>query len=112
MKNIPIVISSVLLLLGTVLAAAAFSQTAHASSSGVVCLLPTGTNVCGSSPATIFGTVGSQARVSVFIQNSSGLNAFDVILLANHNVLKPAGIDLTGTVLVGTPSVIEHCEGG
>jgi len=48
----------------------------------------------------------------VFIQNSDGLNAFDITLLASHTILKPAGADLTGTVLPGPQSVVEECLSG
>jgi hypothetical protein len=48
----------------------------------------------------------------VFIQGSGGLNGFDITLLTDHAILRPAGIDLTGTVLVGTPTIVVECLSG
>src|SRR5215471_15851761 len=42
----------------------------------------------------------TQLRVGVYVNGSAGLNAFDISLLADHTILKPAGVDLTGTVLL------------
>ncbi len=79
---------------------------------GVVCIIPSGTTSCQVSPASITGAMGTQLRVSVFIQGSGGLNAFDVTLLADHTILAPAGVDLTGSVLIGTPTIILECLHG
>src|SRR5437016_2207494 len=62
--------------------------------------------------ASITGTVGTQLRVSVFIQNSTGLNGFDVTLLADHTILRPAGADLTGSVLPGPQTLLLECLSG
>src|SRR5207245_4086342 len=54
----------------------------------------------------------SQVRVSIFIQGSGGLNGFDVTVLADHTILRPVGVDLAGTVLIGTPTIIDECLQG
>jgi hypothetical protein len=86
--------------------------TVTSTTAGIVCLVQPGSSTCPLSPPAFTGAVGTQLRVAVFIQGSSGLNGFDVTLLADHTVLKPAGIDLTGTVLVGTPTVLVECLSG
>ncbi len=88
------------------------STPVHAQFTGKVCLTSPGATACPSSPPTLGGTVGSQTRIAVFIQSSDGLNGFDVTLLANHNILKPAGVDLTGTVLIPPQSILVECLGG
>jgi hypothetical protein len=50
--------------------------------------------------------------VGVYINGSIGLNGFDINLFADSTVLKPAGFDLTGTVLLGAPIVILECLQG
>jgi hypothetical protein len=88
------------------------STPVHAQFTGKICLTSPGATACPSSPPTLGGNVGSQTRIAVFIQNSDALNGFDITLLANHNILKPAGADLTGTVLPGTTTIIVECVGG
>src|SRR5438445_9565568 len=100
------------MLIGSVLFAAMNSAPALGASTGVICIIPAGASSCPSSPSSITGTVGSQLRVSVFIQNSTGLNGFDVTLLADHAILKPAGADLTGTVLPGPQTLLLECLSG
>lgn len=105
-------LTTVLLLLGSALALLATSPSAHGQSGGTVCLISAGSASCPSSPASITGSVGTQLRVSVFIQNSSLLNGFDITLLADHLVLKPAGADLTGTILPGPQTILVECLSG
>src|SRR6266566_2075651 len=112
LNKLPVVFTSILLLVGSVLGAAAISVPAHAASTGVVCMIANGASSCPSSPASITGTVGSQLRVLVFLQNSSGINGFDVTILADHTILRPVAIDLTGSVLQGIPTVIVECLSG
>ncbi|OLB72205.1 hypothetical protein AUI06_01900 [archaeon 13_2_20CM_2_52_21] len=112
MKNITLVSASIFLLIGTILFAASNSAPAYAASTGVICIIPAGAFSCPSSPASIAGTVGTQLRVSVFVQNSTGLNGFDVTLLADHTILKPAGADFTGTVLPGPQTLLLECLSG
>lgn len=80
-------------------------------SGGIICLNPSATASCPSGPASMEGTIGTQLRVSVFIQASSGLNGFDVVLLADQTILRPTSVDLTGTVLIGTPTILAECLG-
>lgn len=74
---------------------------------------------CANGPYTFDGpfpsspqTGATQLRVGVYINGSNSLNGFDVILISNATVLRPAGYDLTGTVLLGTPIVIVVCNQG
>src|SRR6266480_2704290 len=100
------------MLIGSILFAAMNSAPALGASTGVICIIPAGASSCPSSPSSLTGTVGSQLRVSVFIQNSTGLNGFDVTLLADHAILKPAGADFTGIVLPGPQTLLLECLSG
>src|SRR6266704_4228854 len=102
LNKLPVVFTSILHLVGSVLGAAAISVPAHAASTGVVCMIANGASSCPSSPASITGTVGSQLRVLVFLQNSSGINGFDVTILADHTILRPVAIDLAATSALGS----------
>ena len=53
-----------------------------------------------------------QIRVGVYINGSAGLGSFTIILNASYSVLKPVGVDLTGTVLLGTPVILGECVSG
>ncbi len=112
MKQIPILFSISLLLIGSMFGILSTNPSAHGQFTGTVCLIAPSTSICPSSPASLSGTTGTQLRVSVFIQNSDGTNGFDITLLANHSVLRPAGADLTGSVLPGPQSIIVECLGG
>jgi hypothetical protein len=106
-----LVLPSILLLLGALILFPNIVP-AHAQTTGTVCIIPSSSSSCPSSPATVLGTAGVQLRVSVFIQGSEGINGFDVTLLADHTILKPTGADLTGTVLIAPQTVILECLGG
>jgi hypothetical protein len=112
LKKIAITLATSLLLVGSVLGILTTNPLVHGQMTGTVCLTNPGSTSCPSSPASIGGTVGTQIRVSVFIQASNTLNGIDITLLADHTSLKPAGADLTGTVLPGPQNVIEECLGG
>jgi hypothetical protein len=57
--------------------------------------------------------MGTQLRVSVFIQNSAPLNGFDITVLADHTILQPSGADLTGFIFTQTSFIIlAECVGG
>jgi hypothetical protein len=58
------------------------------------------------------GSVGSQLRVAVFIQNSAPLNGFDITVLATHTVLQPSGVNLTGTVMLPPLNIVSECIAG
>jgi hypothetical protein len=98
-------------LLGTLYLAPAILP-GHAQTVGTVCVIASNASACPSNPATVVGTFGNQLRVSVFIQNSGVINGFDITLLADHTILKPAGADLTGTVLPGPQTIVQECLGG
>ncbi len=86
---------------------------------GTVCLVDSSaiflSNPCPSIPAVFSGPVGQQVRIGVFIRDSDGFNAFDITLLANFTFLKPAGIDLTDTLLnsaTGPATTVLECLNG
>lgn len=93
---------------------------AHAAG-GIVCLTPTvdsagaATSSCPSSFLVLAGPVTSppsQLRVAVFVQGSDPLNGFDVTLSTNPSILQPADADLTGTILLGSITVLGKCIQG
>ena len=88
-----------------------FAPSVRAQTPGVVCLAQPPASSCASSAPVIPGSVGSQLRVAVFIQNSAPLNRFDITVLADHTILQPSGVDLTGTVLL-SPNILSECIGG
>jgi len=112
LKKMTILFSTSLLLVGSMFGILGTSPSVHGQLTGTVCLVAPGTTTCPSSPASLSGATGTQLRVSVFMQNSDGLNAFDVTLLADHTILKPAGADLTGTVLIAPQTVLVECLSG
>src|SRR6266496_5551286 len=74
---------------------------------------------CPSTPFTFSGPFPStpqilptQIRVGVYVNGTNALIGFDVTLLTNHLVLRPAGIDLTGSVLVSPFTIIVECLSG
>jgi len=95
---------------------------AHGSAAGLICLAdPTSAainpaNPCPRQSGPVFnGPVtnpGQQIRIGVFVSGSGGLTGFDITLLTDHAVLRPAGVDLSGTVLLGTPVVLVECLSG
>lgn len=105
-------LSSCILLVFAVIPTLLFFSPAHGAQTGTVCLMPDGASACSSSPTSLSESLGGSLRVSVFIQGSGGLSGFDITLLAERGILNPVGIDLTGTVLMGTPFVLTECLGG
>jgi hypothetical protein len=57
-------------------------------------------------------TSPQQIVVGVYINGSAGLDGFTVILNASYTYLKPVSVSLTGTVLLGTPTVLAECLSG
>jgi hypothetical protein len=108
----PVLLAFLLLASGALIAIPSVTHQARGQFTGTVCLVATGSTACPSSPPTISGTVGTQLRVAVFLQTSDGINGFDITLLADHTIVKPAGADLTGTVLQPPQQIIEECIGG
>jgi hypothetical protein len=96
-------------------------ETAHASPIGRVCLADVSSapsppaDPCPGSGLFFNGPVtspGQQIRIGVFVNGSAGLGGFAITLLADSTVLKPAGVDLTGTVVPGTPLILAECLSG
>jgi len=93
------------------------TQQAHAVT-GVVCIGPDlpGQTACPASPFALTGPVttgpSTQLRVQVFIQVTDPMNGFDITLLANHLILVPVGIDLSGSILGAGPTVLAECLQG
>lgn len=109
MKNAKIVILTQILIVASVIASPTLLNNGRASASGLVCLASAGTTSC---PATapilsVSNTTLRQLRVAVIISNSSSFNTFDITLLTNHTILKPAGVDLTGSVLPSSQAFVE-----
>ena len=89
-----------------------FAPIVRAQSPGLVCLAQQQASSCPSSGPVIPGSVGSQLRVAVFIQDSAPLGAFDVTVLSNNTILQPSGVDLTGTVLLSPLNIVSECIAG
>ena len=93
----------------------------HASSAGLVCLADVSSapsspaNPCFAAPGPVFGgpstSPNQQIRIGVYVNGSGGFLAFDITMKANSSVLKPAGVDLSGSVLVGQPTILLECLG-
>jgi len=106
-----------LLFLSVVFAAPLRILPAHAALTGEVCLADPSTSIGSTTPCPITrpvfdGVRKEQIRIGVFIQGSDALNGFDIVLLTSHTTLVPAGVDLGGTVLAGTPTVVLECLQG
>src|SRR5213592_4077417 len=74
---------------------------------------------CPSTPFTFSGPFPSspqisptQIRVGVYVNGTGALIGFDVTLQTNHLVLRPSGVDLTGSVLVSPFTIIVECLSG
>src|SRR5205807_6501993 len=107
---------SAILVLAVVASSNSMIPLAHAAT-GEVCLADpstaTGSATPCPSPAPVFaGPVGQQIRVGVFIQGSDALNGFDIILVADHTILAPLSIDLTGTTVPGATTIVLECIQG
>jgi hypothetical protein len=87
---------------------------AHSTTTGLVCIAKNGSTSCPVSPPLINSTSSfpPPLRVAVVVNASDGLDAFDITLFASSTVLKPWKIDLTNTVLIGTPVLFLDCIGG
>ena len=107
----PKLLLPIILILGAFFYLPSIMINVHAAT-GTVCLIDTSSSSCPTSPASLTGTVGTQLRVSVFLQGSDHINGFDITTVADHTILKPAGVDLTGTILPSPQTIIVHCDGG
>jgi len=95
------------------------------SPTGLVCLAdpasvsPPPVRSCPTSPYTFSGpfpstpqTLPTQLQVGVYVNGSDALNGFDITLMVDHTILTPAGVDLTGTILPGAPTITVECISG
>jgi hypothetical protein len=87
---------------------------AHSTTTGLVCIAKDGSTSCPVAPPIINSTASfpPPLRVAVVVNASDGLESLDVTLFADSTILKPWKIDLTNTVLIGTPVVLLQCIGG
>jgi len=99
-----------LIILGSLLVVPSLPS-AHAAT-GIVCLAPNGSTTCPTPPVSIAGNVGSTVRIAVVVQGSDNLNGFDITVLADHTILKPVSVDLTGSILTSPISVVVECLQG
>jgi len=121
-------VSLPLLLLFAVIAGISSLPSAHAAGypngPALICMndasnpitLPQG---CPSTPFTFSGPFPStpqisptKIRVGVYVNGTGALIGFDVTLQTNHLVLRPAGVDLTGSVLISPFTIIVECLSG
>ena len=94
----------------------------HAQLTGVVCLedptTASTTNPCTTQTAPVFDgpfvAPNHQLTIGVFVEGSDPLNGWDITLLADHNVLVPASVDYTNTIVgpVSSVSLIVLCLQG
>lgn len=83
-----------------------------ASSSGTVCLAdpttPPSPDPCSLGSTTVFDAPltlpNHQIRIGVYINGSEGFLSFEIVLKTNSTVLKPAGIDTSGSILIQPPT--------
>ena len=106
-----------LLVLGVFLLPSSITRV-RASTPGLVCLADPSSapsppaNPCPTAPGALFnGAIGQQIRIGVFLDGSAGFNGFDITLKANSTVLRPAGADLSGSILTGQPIILRECAG-
>jgi uncharacterized membrane protein len=101
------------ILVGTLYIAPSILPSAHADSLGQVCITENNSSQCPIAPP-LFNTTfpSSPLTVSVVINNSQAFNVFDVSILTNHTVLKPASVSTTGTVMQGSLTTLSDCIGG
>jgi hypothetical protein len=82
---------------------------------GEVCIARTSDTTCPFTAPTIAGPApapGVQFRFSILVNDSATLNGFDITLLTNSTVLKPAGESTTNSVLPGQLTILAKCIGG
>src|SRR5690242_21436001 len=100
-----------ILLLAVVAGAVGLVPRANAAITGEICLADPTSSIgsatpCPPTPPVFDGPAGQLIRVGVFVSGSDALNGFDITMLASHTDLVPIGVDLTGTTLPGTTTVI------
>ncbi len=83
--------------------------TPHAQLVGIVCMADSNETSCPGTAITLTGTAGSQLSVTINIQDSDSLNAFDIFVKADPHVLRPVSIDTAGTVLGSNILTLANC---
>jgi len=81
----------------------------------LICVAPDGASFCDETPSLISSpsTPSSQLRVAVVLDGApNSFNGFDITLLSNHTILKPAGFDLTRSILQNPRPAFVDCIGG
>jgi hypothetical protein len=108
---------SIILMLLFIVVVPRSTSPAHAALTGLICLEDVTTAPLTSpciAPAPIFDAPLTspihQIKVGVFINGSDGFDGFDIILKANSSVLKPAGIDFSGSLFT-QPVIAAECLG-
>ncbi len=87
---------------------------AHGAITGLVCIAdPTGSK-CPETPPILTPAAPSdtQITIGVFVNSSAALNGFEIILVADHMIIKPWKVDLTNSILGASPSITAQCIGG
>jgi len=119
-----------LLLLGIFLGIPSVVPPAHAA--GTVCFndpasfstsapcAPAGTALNGPAPSaaltnaipagSVMGT--NQIRVGVYLSGPDLINGFDITVLADRTVLRPAAVDFSNTILASPTSIVVECLDG
>jgi hypothetical protein len=114
-----------LLIVGSLYPAANILPKAHAAVVGTVCLAdpafnPTSGSSCPTSTSSFTGdnatSAGTQLRIAVNVNEtnlSDILNGFDITVKADHTVLRPFGVDLTGSLIPAAGRIVlVECVGG
>lgn len=80
--------------------------------SGTVCIEPASTTSCPA-PTVLTGPVGTHLGVAANIQNSPGLNGFDIAVKTDPSILNPLSFNTTGYIFTGqNVLVVVDCING
>ncbi len=108
--RIKLLVSTTVLLLGFLVSP--FFAIPVQAQSGIVCIEPSSTTSCPP-PTVLSGPINTQLKVAVNIQNSPGLNGFDISVKTNPSILSLQSFDTTGNVFTGQNIiVIRNCING
>jgi len=109
-----------LLVAGTLYPTATILPRVHALAfTGTVCLTDPSFNTNGRCPTSVQAFTGpnatsarAQLRVAVNINSSDPLNGFEITVKADHTILQPAGVDVTGSLMPSASIFLAECIGG
>ena len=90
-----------LVLLAVTILAPGSVHTVSGQSVGRVCLSPISSPQCPASPVSVSSPVETQMSVYVIVQGADSIGGFDITLVANHTIIKPADASLAGSILSG-----------